>query len=178
MTPKLGGFRRQDRLGDLDQVAHQFFRLWTKGKIDATLGAKQVRDDRIAAALHALKRQRWSTFADNAPVDLGELEVWINLGFDGDDFVFSVESIEKCAQARVHSSLYGLSAAFSTVRGRARTSGAGSPSRFSISSCAISAASATLGCCDSRNGLIRSSVCALPMRARAFSKPAVMRGAF
>jgi hypothetical protein len=24
-------------------------------------------------------------------MDLGDLEVWIDLGFDGDDFVFSVE---------------------------------------------------------------------------------------
>ena len=41
--------------------------------------------------LHALKQQRRPTLGNHAAMDLGKLEVWINLGFDGDDFVFSGE---------------------------------------------------------------------------------------
>src|ERR1051326_409522 len=123
MIPEVGRFRRQDRSGNLNQVAQQFLRLWTKSKIDATLSAEQIGDNRIATSLHALKQQRRSTFAYDATMDLCKLEVRINLGFDSDDFVFSVESIEKCAQARVHSSRYGFSRAFSTAPGPARTSG-------------------------------------------------------
>src|ERR1043165_2465047 len=177
MTPQLSRFRRQDRLRDMNQIAHQSLGLRTKREIDASLGTENVGDDGITTPLHALKQHRRPTVANHATMDLGELEVRINLGFDSDDFVFSVESIEKCAQARVHSSLYGLSAAFSTVRGRARTSAAGSPRRLSISSCAFSAASATYGWCDSRKGLTSSRVRASPMRASAFSNPALIRGA-
>src|ERR1051326_1213558 len=105
MIPELGRFRRQDRPGNLNQVAHQLLRLRTKSKIEATLSAEQIGDNRIATSLHALKQQRRSTLAYDATMDLCKLEAWIDLGFDGDDFVFSVESIEKCAQARVHSSI-------------------------------------------------------------------------
>src|SRR6185369_16581999 len=108
MVPEFGRLRRQDRLSDMNQLAHEPFRFRTKRKIDASLRAEHVGDDRIATALHALKQQGRSTFADDASMDLGELEVWINLGFDGDDFVFSVEYIEKCAQARMHLVLCAL----------------------------------------------------------------------
>src|ERR1051326_6184385 len=108
MTPELGGVGRQYQLNKLNPNAHQLLRLCNKSKIDATLSAEQVCNDRIPASLHAFKQQRRSTFANHATVDLGELEVRINLGFDGNDFVFSVESIEKCAQALVHSVLCAL----------------------------------------------------------------------
>jgi hypothetical protein len=37
------------------------------------------------------EQQCGSTFADHTSMDLSQLEVWINLSFDGDDFVFSGE---------------------------------------------------------------------------------------
>src|ERR1041384_5268945 len=125
MTPQLSRFRRQDRLRDMNQIAHQSLGLRTKREIDASLGTENVGDDGITTPLRALKQQRRPTFANHATMDLGELEVRINLGFDSDDFVFSVESIEKCAQARVHSSLYGFFAALSPLAAAARGRGRG-----------------------------------------------------
>jgi hypothetical protein len=63
MFPEFTKLRRQDRLGDLNQLAHKRFRLWAKREIDAALRAEHVRDDRITAALHALEQQRRPTFA-------------------------------------------------------------------------------------------------------------------
>src|SRR5689334_12676698 len=135
MLPQFGSLRRQQRLSDVHCVAHERFRLWTKREIDAALGAEHVGDDGIATALHAFEQQRGTALLNYAAMDLGELEVRIDLRFDGDDLVFPGKSIEECAQARMHSSGYGLSAGFSTVRGRTRVSPlAGSPRRFSISS--------------------------------------------
>src|SRR6185503_19143834 len=103
MLPELAELWRQNRLRDMNHLAHKVFRLWTKREINASLRAEHVRDDRKPAALHAFEQQRRTALGDYAPVDLRQLEVWIDLGFDSDDFVFSVESIEKCAQAGVHS---------------------------------------------------------------------------
>ncbi len=91
MAPEFSRLGWQDRLGDMDQFAHEPFRLWTKREIDASFRAEHVSDDRITTALDAFKQQRRSTFADYAAMNLGQLEVWINLGFDSNDFVFSVE---------------------------------------------------------------------------------------
>ena len=91
MLPELAKLGRQDRLRDMDHLPHKCFRLWTKREIDTSLRAEQVRDDGITAALHALEQQRWTTLSDHASMDLRELEVWIDLGFDSGDFVFSVE---------------------------------------------------------------------------------------
>jgi hypothetical protein len=91
MLPELAKFWRQDRLSNVDHLANEGFRLRTKRKIDATFRAEQVSNNRITAAFHAFEQQRRSTFADHASMDLSQLEVWINLGFDGGDFVFSVE---------------------------------------------------------------------------------------
>src|SRR5262249_49953984 len=57
----------------------------------------------VMAAFDTFEQQRGTAFVDHATMDLGEFEVRINLGFDGDDFVFSGKSIEKCAKARMHS---------------------------------------------------------------------------
>src|SRR6185437_2771841 len=135
MLPEFTKLRRQDRLRNLDHLAHKSLRLWAKREIDPSFSAEQVRNDGKPAALHALEEQRRTTFGNHAAMDLGQLEVWIDLGFDGDDFVFSGKPIEKCAQAGVHSLAYGRSAGLSTVRGRARCVAAGSLRRFSISSC-------------------------------------------
>src|ERR1044072_7445185 len=105
MLPQLAKLRRQDRLRDVDHLAHERFRLWTKGEIDASLRAEQVRDDGVTAALHALEQQRRSTLSDYASMNLRELEVWIDLGLDSGDFVFSLEYIEQCAQDGVHPEL-------------------------------------------------------------------------
>ena len=91
MFPKFRRLWRKDRLGNVDHVAHKRFWFWTKREIDTSLRAEQVRDDGITAALHALEQQRWTTLSDHASMDLRELEVWIDLGFDSGDFVFSVE---------------------------------------------------------------------------------------
>ena len=91
MLPQFAKLRRQDRLRDVDHLAHECFRLWAKRKIDASLGAEQVGDDRITTALHAFEQQRRATLGYDATMDLRQLEVWIDLGFDSGDFVFSVE---------------------------------------------------------------------------------------
>jgi hypothetical protein len=102
MLPQLSNIRGQQRLGNVDQLPHKRFRLWAKREIDPTLCAEQIRHHRITAAFHTLEQQRRSTLTDDTSMDLGQFEVWINLGSDGNDFVFSGESIEKCAQAGVH----------------------------------------------------------------------------
>ena len=91
MLPQFGGLWRQQRFSNVHGVAHERFRLWAKREIDAPFRAEQISDDRIPAAFHAFEQQRRSTFADHASMDLSQLEVWINLGFDSDDFVFSGE---------------------------------------------------------------------------------------
>jgi hypothetical protein len=91
MLPQLAKLRRQDRLRNVDHLAHEGFGLWTKSEIDASLRAEQIRHDGITAALHALEQQRRSALSDHASMDLGELEIWIDLGFDSGDFVFSVK---------------------------------------------------------------------------------------
>src|ERR1044072_896341 len=112
MLPQFTKLRWQDRLRNLDHLAHKRFGLWAKGEIDSSFSAEEVRNDRKSAALHALEEQRRTTFANHTAMDLGQLEVWIDLGFNGDDFVFSSKPIEKCAQAGVHSLAYGRSAGF------------------------------------------------------------------
>ena len=86
----------------MDCVAHKRFRFWSKREIDTPVRAEHVRHDRITTAFDAIKKKRRATFADHATMNLGKFEVGINLGFDGDDFVFSCKSIEECAQARMH----------------------------------------------------------------------------
>ena len=66
MPPQLAKLRRQDRFRNVDHLAHERFRLWTKREIDASLRAEQVRDDGITTALHTFKQQRWTTFKDDA----------------------------------------------------------------------------------------------------------------
>ena len=61
MLPELAKLRRQDRLRDVNHLAHKRFRLWTKREIDASLGAEQVRDHGITTALHALEQQSRTT---------------------------------------------------------------------------------------------------------------------
>ena len=102
MLPEFAKLRWQNRLGDVDHLTHERFGLWTKRQVDPSFSAEQIRDDGIAAALYAFKEQRGTTLRDDAAMNLSELEVGIDLGFDGDDLVFSVEKIEKCAQAGVH----------------------------------------------------------------------------
>ena len=89
MLPELTNVWRQDRLQNMNHIAHELFRLWTESEIDASLGAEHVRHHGITAALHA--RTSKPALRDHAAMDLCQLEVRINLGFDGDDFVFSVE---------------------------------------------------------------------------------------
>ena len=91
MLPELAKLWRKDRLRNMNHLAHEAFRLWTKREIDAALRAEHVRDDGKPAAFYTFEQQRGSTLGDYASVDLRQLEVWIDLGFDGDDFVFSVE---------------------------------------------------------------------------------------
>jgi hypothetical protein len=91
MLPELSKFWRQDRFSDVNHLANEGLRLRTKREVDATLRAEQVSNDRITTTFDALEQQRRSTFTDHAPMDLGKLEVRINLGFDSDDFVFSGE---------------------------------------------------------------------------------------
>src|SRR6185369_1197754 len=101
--PELGDIRRQNRLRDLHQFSHDRFRRRSKRDVDTPLGAEHVGNHRITAAFDARKQQRRPAFGNYTTVDLSKLEVWIDLGFDSDDFVFSGETIEKCAKAGMHS---------------------------------------------------------------------------
>src|SRR5215208_5742416 len=103
MFPEFRSLRRQDRLRNLDHLPNQRFRLGPKGEINPALRTEHVGHDRITASLHPREQQRRPTFANHTAMNLGHFEVWINLGFNCDDFVFSGESIEKCSQAGVHS---------------------------------------------------------------------------
>ena len=91
MFPEFGWFGRQDRLGDVNHLAHERFRLWTEREIDAPLCSEQVRNDGITTPLHPREQQRRPAFADDATMNLRQLEVGIDLGVNGDDFVFSGE---------------------------------------------------------------------------------------
>src|ERR671914_745290 len=102
MFPKLAWTRRQYRLRDVDEITNESFRLWSKRQREASIGAEKVSYDRIRAPLHALEQQCRATFVDHAAVNLGELEVRIDLSLYRDDFVFSCEQIEKAAQVRMH----------------------------------------------------------------------------
>src|SRR5690242_8072837 len=104
MLPEFSRFWRQQRFSNVHCIAHERFWLWAKSEIDAPLGAEHVRNDRIPAAFDAFEQQRWTTLLNDAAMDLGQLEVGIDLGFDGDDLVFPGKSIEECSQARMHSS--------------------------------------------------------------------------
>ena len=89
MFPQLGGTWRQYRLRDLNEIAYERFGLWSKRQCEASIGAEEVSDDGISASLHTLEQQRRPAFVDHPTMDLRELEVRIDLGFDCDDFVFS-----------------------------------------------------------------------------------------
>src|SRR5689334_3998883 len=97
MLPQFSGLWWQERFSDVHCIAHERFWLWAKRDIDATLGSKHVRHHRMAAAFHAVEQQRRTAFIDDAAMNLGQLEVRIDLGFDGDDLVFPGESIEECS---------------------------------------------------------------------------------
>src|SRR5436190_8238223 len=86
MLPQLCELRRQKRLSNVHHLAHKRFRLWPKREIDPALRSKKVGHDGITTALHPREQQSRSTLADHASMDLGQLEVWVNLGFNGDDF--------------------------------------------------------------------------------------------
>src|SRR5689334_7822568 len=103
MLPQLSGLWRQQRFSNVHRIAYERFWLWAKRDIDAALGSKHIRHHRMACPFHAFEQQRRTAFVNHAAMDFGELEVRIDLGFDGDDLVFPGESIEECAQARMHS---------------------------------------------------------------------------
>ena len=86
----------------MNSVANECFRFWSKSQVDTAVRAEHVCHNRITTTFDAFEKKRRATFGDHAAVDLGQLEVRINLGFDGDDFVFSCKSIEECTQARMH----------------------------------------------------------------------------
>src|SRR5215212_161183 len=121
MFPEFRSVRRQDRLRNLDHLPNQRFRLGPKGEINSALRTEHVGHNRITASLHPREQQRRPTFANYTAMDLGYFEVWVNLGFNGDDFVFSGESIEKCSQAGVHSDgLWAVRSFLDTSRATAR----------------------------------------------------------
>ena len=90
MLPQLGRPRWQQGFGNLDQLTHDCFRLWTKRKIDSSPGAKEICNDGKAASLHSLKEQCRPTTLNDAPVNLSHLEIGINFRLDCRNFVFPV----------------------------------------------------------------------------------------
>jgi hypothetical protein len=88
MFPQLGWLGRQQRFGNVHHVAHDSFRLWTKRKLDTTLGAEEIRHDWITAALHLFEQQCRTTSLDYTPVNFSGFQVRIDFHFDRYQVVF------------------------------------------------------------------------------------------
>src|SRR6266436_5816883 len=86
----------------MDQLAHQPFWFWTKGEFKAACCSEKVGNDRVAASLHSFEQKRRAATFNHAAMNLRSLEVRINFRFDVQNFVFSIQEIEKCAQVRMH----------------------------------------------------------------------------
>ena len=72
-----------------DELAHEGFRFWTKGEIDASPGSEEIGNNGITTALDSFEKQRRTAFGNYAPVNFSQLQIRIDLCFDGDDFVFA-----------------------------------------------------------------------------------------
>ena len=79
-------------LGRRRELADELARAVAERELDALAGAEEVRDDRERRALHALEEQRGAVRGDHAAMDLGGLEVGIDLGLDRREIAAGLEA--------------------------------------------------------------------------------------
>jgi hypothetical protein len=75
-------------LGNVDHVADNRLRLWTKRKLDATLGAEEICHNWITAVLYSFEQQCRTTSLDYAPVNFSNFQIGIDFSFDRHHVVF------------------------------------------------------------------------------------------
>ena len=66
--------------------------------MDAFRRSEEICNHRMGTALHSSKQQRRTTLLNDTPMDLGRLQIRINLDFNGMEFSFLAEQLEKMSK--------------------------------------------------------------------------------
>jgi hypothetical protein len=83
-------------------LAHERLGLRAEGEPDAARGAEEVRDDGVAAPLHAPEEERGAAALNDAAVDFCQLQVGVNFRPDFEEVGLFTEQFEKRAEVAVH----------------------------------------------------------------------------
>jgi len=80
----------------------ELLRLRSKREIDSPGSSEEVGNDREWTSLHSLEQQRRAAFVDHAPVNFGQLEVWIDFNFNCREIIFAAQEVEEGAEVTMH----------------------------------------------------------------------------
>ena len=107
-APQLGRRRRQNGLGQVDDVADQAQRPLAEGELGAARGAEQVGGQRKRLAAHVGEQQRGPARGDDAAVDLRRLEDGIDRRRNLHEIAIAPQLSDERAKVREHRERRGL----------------------------------------------------------------------
>ena len=101
-TPQLCGGGRHDCLDELDDASNQTERALTERHLGAASRAEQVGDESKSRTLDVGEEERGSAAGNDAPMNLCDLEMGIDLGLHRDEVPVTAKLVEKSAEVWEH----------------------------------------------------------------------------
>ena len=97
-APELCRRRRHDRLDQLHDSSNQAQRPLAERHLGPPGGPEQIGDEAEVGSLDVGKEQRRSAARDDAPMDLRDFEMWIDLRLHRDEVIVTAKLVEKGAE--------------------------------------------------------------------------------
>jgi hypothetical protein len=98
VLPKLGEFRGQKSLGEMDYLLDELLGFRAKREFDAFGSSEQVCDNREGAALDPVEQERRPMTLDNASMNFGDFEIGVNLCLNRDEVTFLAQDLKKLSE--------------------------------------------------------------------------------
>ena len=93
---------RNELFSGLDGTFYELDRSRSEREVDSSFSAEQICNDRKSRAFYIAKKECFSLLVDDPPMDLGQLQVRIDLRGNFNELVFFSERVEERSEVAVH----------------------------------------------------------------------------